>query len=180
MAKAGWNFENVAASFCEAAIDPSYWCKAMEIAAEESDACGAIMFPVRGRLPALPHTESLDASFENYLVGGWVHRDQRYRALPTVARRGLATELDFTTPGKMLRDPYYQEFLRPHKLRWSALVKVAAGDEFWILSLQRTIEQGPFQPSELVRLKSLSSALGSAAALAKTLGEQRQLFRPSR
>ena len=41
----------------------------------------------------------------------------------------------------MAREQYYQQFLRPHKMRWFAGVKVGDGEDVWCLSIQRTIEQ---------------------------------------
>lgn len=47
---------------------------------------------------------------------------------------------------------------------------MACGDDFWILSIQRTPEQGPFTPDEQEQLVNLSARLSSAAALARALG----------
>ena len=70
----------------------------------------------------------------------------------------------FHHPGlKIGRQPFYQEFLRPHGLRWCAGVKVGDGDGGWALALQRTIEQGPFEPGQLERLAALSRRLAGAA-----------------
>ena len=85
-------------------------------------------------------SRSLGPSFETYLAGGWIEHDERYRTWPIMARKGVATEFDFTTPDQIRTHPYYQEFLAPHGLRWFAGVKVASGDDQWCLSLQRSID----------------------------------------
>jgi GAF domain-containing protein len=70
----------------------------------------------------------------------------------------------------MKRHSYHQEFLRPHNLQYLAGVKMAAGNDIWVLSIQRSSQQGPFSPSEIQRLCTLSKRVASAAALARALG----------
>jgi DNA-binding CsgD family transcriptional regulator len=82
----------------------------------------------------------------------------------------VTTDLDFITPEEIARHPYYQELHGAHGFRWFAGVLVASGDDQWGLAIQRTIEQGPFSPREARRLAALSRKLGSAAALARSLG----------
>ena len=55
-------------------------------------------------------------------------------------------------------------------MRWFAGVKVEAGDDLWCLSIQRSLQQGPFSPTELEQLASLSGRLASGAAVARALG----------
>jgi PAS domain-containing protein len=93
-----------------------------------------------------------------------VHRDERYCSLPIFFQRGVACDLDFTTPEEMAH--YYQEFLAPHGLRWFAGVKVGNREDVWYLSIQRSIADGPFGPTELKRLAELSHRLAGAAELA--------------
>src|SRR5262249_13006718 len=70
----------------------------------------------------------------------------------------------------MAKNPYYQEFLAPFNLQWSAIVRVAAADEIWVMAVQRSVSQGPFQKDELAKLADLSHRLSGAAAVARTLG----------
>jgi DNA-binding CsgD family transcriptional regulator len=107
---------------------------------------------------------------EDYFRAGWACRDERYRSLPTFLRRGVASEFDFTTPDEMKRNAFYQELLAPHGLRWFAVVKVGSGEDVWGLSIQRTIEQGPFQQSEIDRLARLSGQFAGAAEFARAFG----------
>lgn len=165
-----WDFAAIEKAFVDAAVDTSRWNAAMEVAAEATNSYGAGLFPVKGRLPQLPYSPSMAESFETYVTDGWIHRDERYRALPAVLRKGVATEFDFITPEEIARHPYYQEFLAPHGLRWGAFVLFASGDEAWCLTIQRTISQGPFSPEEQKRLATLSPRLSSAAAVARALG----------
>lgn len=169
-APASWDLDAIATAFAEAAVDPARWNAAMEAAADATGSYGAALFPVQGRLPNVPQSRSMAPSFETYIKDGWIQRDERYRSLPALTRRGAASEFDFITPDEIARHPYYQEFLARHGLRWFGGVGVACADDQWILSIQRSIEQGPFSRQEIESLAGLSQKLGSAAALARALG----------
>lgn len=162
-----WDIKRIESAFVAAAMDSSRWNAAMETVATVTGARGAAMFPICGRLPLMPHTESMDGGFESYIRDGWIHRDERYRAVPAALRKRTATEFDFTTPDEIKRSPYYQEFLGPQGFRWFACVLIGADETLWSLSPQRTIEQGPFPPGELDELARLSVRLSGAAELAR-------------
>ncbi|TIP80247.1 MAG: helix-turn-helix transcriptional regulator, partial [Mesorhizobium sp.] len=149
----------ISAAFAEAALDPLRWDTAMELTQKATGSVGALLLDMNGHLPHIPRSQSTARTHEAYVRDGWIHRDERYRLAPFLARHGIATDLDLFTPDDIAKHPYYQEFLAPFGLRWCALVKVAAGDVFWCLSLQRSIKQGPFSPDELAELTQLSSQL---------------------
>jgi PAS domain-containing protein len=115
----------------------------------------------------MPISESMQPTIDAYVRQDWVHRDERYRSLPVFMRRGVACEFDFTTPEAMARSPFYQELLRPQGLEWFAAVKAGEGLDVWGLSLQRSLEQGPFSPQELDRLAELSRRLNGASELTR-------------
>lgn len=168
-----WNLDRIAAAFTGAALDPARWTEAMEVAAEETGSYGSALFPIHGRSPQIPFTASLGESFEAYLNGGWVHRDERYRVAAKIERDGVATDLDYIDDEAIARHPYYQEFLAPAGLKWFAGVKVAAGDDFMSLSIQRSKAEGMFETSEIGKLAQLSARLGTAVALAQAVGYAR-------
>jgi DNA-binding CsgD family transcriptional regulator len=167
------DFDATAAAFVRAAVDPTQWASAMEVAAEATDSFGAMLIPFHHRLPNLPRSTSMEPVIEDYVGKGWIESDERRRSIPMLLRRGVATDLDFMTTAQISRHPYYQELLAPHGLRWFAGVYVACGEDQWCLALQRSIQQGPFLPQEIKRLAALSEKLGSAAALARALGHAR-------
>ncbi|WP_434722671.1 helix-turn-helix transcriptional regulator [Mesorhizobium sp. RIZ17] len=167
---AAFDFAAIEASLVEAAVDPTRWDEAMERVAQATGSFGALLFDVDRHLPILPRTRSVARSFEVYVKDGWLERDERFRLVPFLRSRGVATDEDLMTSDDVARHPYFQEFLAPCGLRWCALVKIAAGDAFWSLSLQRSIAQGPFSREELQGLKVLSDRIGSVAALATMLG----------
>ena len=167
---AAFDIAAIEASLVDAAVDPTRWDEAMERVAQATGSFGALLFDVDRHLPILPHTRSVARSFEVYVNDGWVERDERFRLVPFLRAHGVATDEDLLTSDDVARHPYFQEFLAPCGLRWCALVKIAAGDAFWSLSLQRTIGQEPFSTDELRQLKVLSQRVGSVAALATMLG----------
>lgn len=165
-----WDLGSIERAFAEAALDPSRWSAAMETAAAATGASGAAMFPIHGRLPLMPHTASMDEGFEIYIRDRWFERDERYRSMSTILRKGVATEFDFTTPEEINRNPFYQEFLAPQGFRWFAGIMVGAAENVWSFALQRKIAHGPFQPDEVKQCADLSTRLAGAAAVARALG----------
>jgi DNA-binding CsgD family transcriptional regulator/PAS domain-containing protein len=167
MAGAFGDFGTLTEAFMAAAVDPSRWDAAMDAAARSTGSVGALLIPVRGRSPEFAGSASIVPAIDAYVRNGWVHRDERYRSLPTFFRRGVACDLDFTTREEMAHSAYYQEFLAPHGLQWFAGVKVGNDEDVWYLSIQRSIADGPFGPTELDRLAALSRGLAGAAELAR-------------
>jgi DNA-binding CsgD family transcriptional regulator len=157
-------------AFASAAVDPTRWNAAMEVVARATGSFGAILLPVRGRSPSMPLSDSMRQAVDCYVHKGWIHRDERYRSLPAFMRKGVACEFDFISREEIAHSPYYQELLAPHGLRWFAGVKVGDGEDIWCLSIQRSIEQGPFQQSDIDRLATFSRQLGGAAELARAFG----------
>ena len=169
--RTAFDLERIATAFADAAVDSSRWDAAMGIAAAAADGFGAALFPIKGRLPNIPISASMQELFEAYVRDGWIHRDERYRGVRTMARRGAVTDLDFVASAEMERHAYYQDFLGvDFRLRWFVGVKVEVGDDLWCLSIQRSIDRGPFLPTEIEQLAGLSRRLASAAALARALG----------
>jgi DNA-binding CsgD family transcriptional regulator len=165
------NLETLAQDFAEAALDPSLWVKALDRAAAVTNSYGAVLLPVTGDLiSTVPFTETIAASFEAYARDGWYLRDERHRGLALMRQRGVIDDLDIFDRDVIAKHPYYQEFLAPHRLRWFAGVKVECGDDLWCLSIQRTIDQGPFSQSEKDQLAKMSVQLSTSAAIARALG----------
>lgn len=160
----------IGAALINAVVEPSGWHHAMDVVERATGSVGAMLFDMKNRLPDIPRSRSMEPAFESYMRGGWNQRDERYRLTPILMQRGVTTELDLMTPEEIARSAYYQEFLAPLGLKWYAAVKVAASDQFWALSLQRSIEQGPFSPSEVRQLAEVSMELAAVAALSRALG----------
>ncbi|WP_128962459.1 helix-turn-helix transcriptional regulator [Bradyrhizobium guangzhouense] len=139
---------------------------------EQVGAHGAILIPATGSpaLPNYPSTASIEEANERYFRGGWYLRDERYRGLPLMQKRGIFDDLDLFTQDEIDRHPYYQEFLAPTGLLWFAGVHVRCGDDTWCLSIQRRKDQGPFSSADKRKLLRLSEAASAAATTARALG----------
>jgi DNA-binding CsgD family transcriptional regulator len=167
---ASWNFGVIEQSFADAAADPALWGLAMDAIAAETGSVGAVLFPLKGgTFPNTPTSESILRSTETYFREGWFARDERFRSIDKIIRCGAASDFDFIDPEQMNKHPYYQDFLRPHNLQYFAGVKMAAGDDLWCVSVQRSAQQGPFSTTQMRTLAVLSEKIASAAALSRAL-----------
>jgi hypothetical protein len=165
-----WNIQTIAQSFADAAIEPALWVKAMDTIAAETGSVGAILIPLQGLFPNLPVSDSVRRATENYFREEWYLRDERFRSFNTMMRSGVADDFDFISAEEMKRHPYYQEFLTPAGLQYFGGIRMAAGEDRWCVSIQRSARQGPFTPGEKRKLAALSQKIGSAAAVARALG----------
>lgn len=160
----------IAQAFAEAAIDPSRWDHAMDVAGTATGSRGALLIPIRGQLPRMPFNAAIGTLFESYIADGWIHRDVRYRSVRVIQRFGVATDFDVMPAEAIARHPFYQDFMSRHGFQWYAGVLVDSGDDQWVVSIQRTQAQDPFSPRETASLAQLSRQLGGAAATARALG----------
>lgn len=167
-----WDLAAVEGAFADAALRPEIWTRALEAVASTTESRGALLLPLSGGvLRTLPFTESLSDSFETYVNDGWHLRDERIRGVPLMQKTGVVDDLDIVSVETMGAHPYYQEFLAPHRLRWFAGVGIFFEDDMWCLSIQRTIDQGPFSAAEKQQLARLSRSLATSAATARVLGK---------
>jgi hypothetical protein len=107
---------------------------------------------------------------EDYFKNGWHLRDERQRGVGIMLRHGVYDDFDVSSVDQIKRNPYYQEFLAPHGLRWFAGVRVATDEDLWCLAIKRTIGQGPFSEAEKHQFAVLSDRLAASAVLARALG----------
>jgi hypothetical protein len=130
-------------AFSTAAIDPTRWVAAMDVAAQVTGSVGAGLLPIRGHLPTVPVGQSVGELFNRYFRERWFERDERYRGLPALMRRGVMSDLDFATPDEFAHSAYYQELFAPLGFQWFVGIKVAAGDDVWCVAIQRSINDLP-------------------------------------
>lgn len=158
-----------------AGLNPDLWPQILSEVAEAAGAVGAVLVSTDARFSGLPFSPGLGAMLEDYFRDGWAQRDDRYRGVPALMRRGIITDADFSTEDDRRTSPLYQELLAKHGLKWIAAVGFSVGSDLWAVSIQRSPAQGPFQPHELARLIALRRPLSDAAALARHLGFIRAL-----
>ena len=167
---AAWDLPAVAAAISAASIDPTKWVKAMDVVAEQTGSVGAVLIPVTGLIPNDVFSKSIGGLREAYISEGWHEKDLRFRGLSVLVDKGVFDERHYTNEEEIGKHPYFQDLLGRFGLRWSAMLKMEAGDELWTVAVQRSIAQGAFNEEELGRLQRLSSHLATAGAAAKALG----------
>lgn len=118
-------------------------------------------------------TQSVSESTQRYVTEGWYRHDIRFRGLPKIKRTGLAVDLDFTDETEMRRSPYYNDFLAPHQLKWSACLGVPTTTGYWALSFQRTSRQGPFSQPEQTSLLGLRPIIHAAIEVFAQISDAR-------
>lgn len=171
MATGNWQLDRLERAFADAALDPTGWNKAMNTVVSVTGAAGAVLLPISGaQIPEVPYSDRTGEVNETYFGDRWYEQDERSKGIPLLMRNGLVDDLDIFKQDYIKRHPYYQDFLAPFGFQWFAGVRVAAGEDAWCLSIQRTITQGPFSGPEKQRLLRLSQTLSASAALAKAIG----------
>ncbi|WP_287305551.1 hypothetical protein [Mesorhizobium sp.] len=115
---AAFDFDAIGVAFVEAALDPSRWDAAMEVAEKATGSAGALLFDMKGHLPLVPCSRTMAPALDTYVRDGWIDRDERYRLVNFLDRKGVTSEFDLLTSDDIAKHPYYQEFLAPFGLRW--------------------------------------------------------------
>lgn len=156
-----------------AALRSETWEQTLSQIATATGARGVIAIPLKGRVPGLPMSASLEALGDEYFRGGWSQNDYRARGIPKLLKTGLFVDQDYATPEAMRSEPFYADYLQRHGFQWSAGLLVQAGGDAWAMMLQRTIDQGPYTPDDQAALRRLIAPLNRAALLARSLGEAR-------
>lgn len=164
--------ERVSRRLGDAALDPSVWTEIMEELCRAVGASGAMLLQADLRTPDVPRTAGVDHLYREYLSNGWHQRDLRAkRSVPLLlGKEKVVIDQEFITPDEMRRDAFYQEALLRLGFQWFAAIGFWAGEAFWALSIQRTIQEGPFDPQDKLLLGTLSSRLTEAATLSDAVG----------
>lgn len=152
-------------------LDPSAWPAEMEKIAAAVAAEGAALLGLNQHPVDIPRTPSVDEAFRAYFESGW-----HIKGLPqTRGMRLLAAgattviDQDVVSPEEVQKTAYY-DFLRRHGVGWFGAVALWSGTEPWLLTIQRTSRQGPFEPDDKRVLAMLSPRLSEAATLSAAVG----------
>ena len=156
----------------DAVVDPTLWPQIMDDICAAAGATGAALLQTDVRTPDIPRTASVDHCFKHYFASGWQTRDTRAeRSVPLLmGGQAVVTDQDIVTPEEMRRLDFYNECALPFGLPWFAGIGLWAGPALWAMVVQRTAQQGPFEPREVRILASLSPRLTEAATLSKAVG----------
>jgi DNA-binding CsgD family transcriptional regulator len=158
----------------EAALDPAAWPDLMQEICEAVGAVGSALLQSDLRTSDIPRTKSVDEIFRKYFADGWHIRDVRAeRGVPLLlGGQTVVVDQDLITQDEMLRDPFYNEWLRGQGLRWFSGVGFWAGSSLWGLTIQRTPQEGPFDTDAKLTVARISERLTEAATLSKAVGRQ--------
>jgi DNA-binding CsgD family transcriptional regulator len=165
-----WDLDGLNAELSAAALDPGRWKPALQRLSETVGAVGTVLLPPPGQRFDAVCTDAIAEPSERYLKEGWCTRDLRDRGIAKMLRCGVTVDLDCATEDDFKRSDYYNDFLGRHGLRWFAGIAVSiARDNFGVVSIQRTIAQGPFDLQEQVRIARLRGPLEAAATVSREL-----------
>lgn len=152
-----------------AALEPDRWPDLLHGIGRQAKALGAILISEAHRIPVPPISRDLEPLMTRYYGEGWNTRDIRFRGIETALRTGAVTDENVLSRDEMARSSYYQELLRPEGCCWFCGLHFDVAGSAWFLTLQRTVRQGPFEPDEVARLKTLRRPLQTAASLSHAL-----------
>lgn len=163
------------ALFFEAVAEPSRWPAALDALARAMDAEGALIFSTDADLQVLAASSPLAGMMDDYVRDGWHGHNPRSLAAPFhTESRFLADHL--VLAGRDLdREPYYQDFLKPHGLMWGAGARLWLSESQHpvVLTLERTETAGRFSPADLEALDRVRVDLVRALGLTRALGFRR-------
>lgn len=163
---------DVSTRFGEAIIDPAMWPNIMEEVCIVADAAGASLMWPEVALSDFPHTSALADGFRTYIAERWHERNVRAQRIVPLLKRGhtVAIDQDIVRPDEMRRLAFYTEFLMPRGFQWFAVIGVWAESDLWVLSIQRTVRQGPFETNDKLALARISQRLTETASLSRAVG----------
>lgn len=153
-------------------VDPTLWPQIMDEICAAAGATGAALLQADIRTPDIPRTASVDDCFTYYFASGWQTHDTRaQRGVPLLMRgQTVVTDQDIVTPEEMRRLDFYNECALPFGLPWFAGIGLRAGPALWAMVIQRTWQQGPFEPRETRLLATMAPRLTEVATLSKAVG----------
>lgn len=158
----------------ETALVPQLWPDLIQKVAGTVRGMGGILFtsnPVDTRFVATPSCQKI---MEEFIEGGWMHRNTRMQRLSQSNIHGFVTEADFFTEANLASDPLYTEFFWPRGVGWGTgtLIRVPTGD-LLMFHLERWREDGCFGPEVVTHLDQLRPHLARAALLSVRLSDER-------
>lgn len=156
----------------DAVVDPNLWPKILSEISNASGALGAALLQSDIRTPDIPRTAEVDEVFGQYFKEGWHNRDIRAeRGVPLLlGGQPVVMDQDIMRPDEIGRSAYYQELLAPYGLGWWAVIGFRAGPAHWGLSIQRSIQQGPFAEEDRRILAQIADRLTETATLSTAVG----------
>jgi DNA-binding CsgD family transcriptional regulator len=146
------------------------WADGLQQLADAAEAGGATLLRLRNGRPlaVLTSTEWVEA-WSAQLAGDIPPSPRRFFPDHVFEReRDFVADTAIWTEEELRRDPFYQEFLRPHGVFYHAKARLSAdADERVSLSLKRLSKFGPYEPSDIAVLDRLLPKLQMAVRIAR-------------
>lgn len=164
--------ERARARLGDAVVDPAVWPEIIDQISVAVKATGGVLLPGNGRMPDVPRSAGLDELVKTYFENGWHLRDLRTERGRPLLLKGdkVITDQDIITAQEMRRFAFYNEFLARQGFKWFAAVSFWVDSELWLLSIQRTMREGPFEAIDKCTLSQLSRPLANVASLSTAVG----------
>jgi DNA-binding CsgD family transcriptional regulator len=146
----------------------------MEAICAATATTGAALLQSDVRSPDVPITPSVVDLFKSYFDNNLHVGDIRAaKGVPLMlsGRRAVRDQDLFSSESIMLRDPLYA-VLSQFGFRWFSAIAFRSGPSPWVMSLQRSINEGMFEEDEMKILASLSESLTEVATLSRAVGRQ--------
>jgi DNA-binding CsgD family transcriptional regulator len=154
-----------------AALEPEQWSDALDQIARVVGGVGTLLLPVSPVSEfGVIHSPSLNESVRAYENGCWRYDCRNQKGQVRRVTSGVYTDSDVLDEDSIRRDPFYQEFLRPHGLgAFASHLFTAVPGHVLSLSVQRDIRRGPFEGDDLRTLSMLGGHVTRAVATAVKL-----------
>lgn len=162
---------DVLESIYAAALDPGRWPEALEQLSQAVGGLGTLILPlhVSSGIPTI-QSASLDESTEAYRRDWWRYDCRSEAGKARNVTSGIFTDHDVLDANAMRRDPFYQEFLRPHGLgAFICNLSMPTPHQVVSVSVQRELRRGDFERSEMDRFALLGSHAARAIAISTKL-----------
>jgi DNA-binding CsgD family transcriptional regulator len=164
--------ERATSSLAKAIFDPTAWPEIMDEICGAVGATGAVLLQSDARTADVPRTRSVDEMITFYFHNNWHTNDLRARGLPLLLNgECVFTDQDCVTSGVMLQSAYYNDFVYRTGFEWFAGVGFHADSALWVMAIQRSKGEGPFEAGDKQILRTLSRPLTEIATLSKAVGQ---------
>lgn len=161
---------NVMTRLGEAVVDPAAWTGIMTSICEAVGATAAVLLQADVRTPDVPRTAAIDEAVQLYFAQNWHLQDPRARGVPRAMSGEIITDQQLLTPEELRSDPMYNEVLYRYGFKWFAGIGFWADTAPWVLTLQRTGQEGLFETRETRLLAQLAPRLSETATLSTVVG----------
>ncbi|WP_439573345.1 helix-turn-helix transcriptional regulator [Phreatobacter sp.] len=159
----------------EAAVVPEQWPEVLETLSAFGGSFGTVLLAANDQNQVHSIASPQARPFwEQWVEGGWTTKSQRAPRLLARPRQGWVRDTDILTIREIETLPEYVNFLLPRGFKWgaAAAIPMPTGDTA-IFSMERRVEQGPFDTETVAGLDALFPHLARAAMIASRLSFER-------